>query len=287
MTKKTQEDIKQSPAETPDELPSEKIKRSFKQRLGRLLMITETKDKDKKLNVELRSIKDTMYETFCKEGIWKSEYINRMFRLYADKNKDIKILKPQFKLFSKYIMSIPGIDENESIRITQYLKTLRFIRAWLNPIVQDIKALAKQANDHATEQLKMEGTEEIFSVFDNETNAESHHTIAKKYFKDALENEFLKHEPLQKYNDERFLQEQTIIGDCFEDHDYQDLMIFALLWFHYFGKKNEVYDAFLPEQLETQQISFTIRQYNPTTISLWAFLKIIENLDFKKHIFMV
>jgi len=152
-----------------------------------------------------------------------------MFRLYAEKNKDIKILKPQFKLFSKYIMDIPGIDEKDTVRVTQYLKTLRFIRAGLNPILQDLKALAKDSHDFASKQSKTNITEDTFTVFDNEANAEIQHDFAKKYFNDMLENHFLKHQSLQKYDQERFLQEQTIIADCFEDHDYQDLMIFALL----------------------------------------------------------
>lgn len=150
MTKKTSVITNTIPAktapETPDNSPSEKTKHTFRQRLARLLMTTETKNKDKNLVSELKNIKDAMHENFCKEGTWKSEYINRIFRLYADKNEDIKIFKPQFKLFSKYSVDVPGISkisqqkkqknavdapeapQEEVIRITQYIKTLKFIR---------------------------------------------------------------------------------------------------------------------------------------------------------------
>jgi hypothetical protein len=151
MDKKKSEPDKNSlsnlPAKVPEKDISEHTKHTFRQRLARLLMVTETKDKS--LIGELSTIKDAMHENFCKEGTWKAEYINRIFRLYANKDKDIKISKPQFKLFSKYIVNVPGISQpqqaqqknpktkidttkvsqEETIRITQYLKTLRFIRA--------------------------------------------------------------------------------------------------------------------------------------------------------------
>jgi hypothetical protein len=64
-------------------------------------------------------------------------------------------------------------------------------------------------------------------------------------------------------------------------------MIFALMWFHYFDKKSEVYESFSDEQKKKTMISFKLHHFRPTTISLWAFLKIIENLDFKRHVFLI
>lgn len=271
--------IEKTSLDTDEESSSEKMKYTFKQYLGRVLMITETNRKNisKEMIAELIKAKDEMYNAFCKQGVWKSEYIDRMFRLYADKNQDIKILKPQLKIFSKYLMSIPDIDASEPIRITQYLKTLRFIRAWLDPLLQEIKSFAKEAKNHATQELKT--NDDAFTVFDNEAYAEAKNILAKQYLHETMSE--------QKYDQDRFMTEKNVISDCLEKNNYQDLMIFALLWFHYFEHKYEVYDAFMPEQLQTLQIPFTLPGFHPTTISLWAFLKIIEQLDFKKHVFSV
>ncbi len=271
--------IGETPLEINEEDSSEKIKYTFKQYIGRVLMITETNrtHTSKEMIAELVRAKNEMYSAFCKEGVWKSEYIDRMFRLYADKNQDIKILKPQLKLFSKYFMRVPGIDSSEPIRITQYLKTLRFIRAWLDPLLQECKSFAKDAKNNATQDLK--NTDEAFTVFENELDAEAKHVLAKQYLENIMSE--------YHYDQDRFASQANSISDCFDKHHYNDLMVFALLWFHYFEHKNHVYDAFTPEQLKNLQVAFTLPGFHPTALSLWAFLKIIEQLDFKKHIFSV
>lgn len=51
--------------EKPVDPALEKTKLSIKNRLGRLLMITEIKNKDKKLLAEVIKAKDNLYEAFC------------------------------------------------------------------------------------------------------------------------------------------------------------------------------------------------------------------------------
>ena len=276
MDKKLQTNNEQSlPSENPDDSSSDQIKFTMKQRLSRLFMVTERKDK--LLIPQLIPIKDAMHENFCHTWSWKSSYINDMFRLYAHKDQDITVSKPQLALFSKYLMSVPGIDTSEPIRITQYLKTLRFIRAWLDPLLQECTSFVKDAKNHAIQELKND--DEAFTVFDNEVDAEAKNVLAKKYLHKTMSE--------QEYDRDRFMAEKNIISDCVEKNNYHDLMTFAFLWFHYFEHKHEVYEAFTPEQLQTLQISFTLPGFHPTILSLWAFLKIIEQLDFKKHIFSV
>ena len=144
-----------------------------------------------------------------------------MFRLYVDKEKDIRIFKPQFKLFSKYAISVPDVSETEPIRVTQYIKTLRFIRKGLGPMMHQIKHLASVAKTHASEEIKKENVYENYTGYDRENEKQTEHSIARKHLKESMET--------QKYDSDRFLQEQTIIADCLKDNNYQDLMIFALL----------------------------------------------------------
>lgn len=265
------------PFENSDNLSPEQIKLTNKQRLWRLLMITEIKDKA--LVPDLIKIKNDMYENFCRTWVWKSEYINKIFRLYADKNQDIKILKPQLKLFSQYAVSIPDIPPTETLRVTQYIKTLKFIRRWLQPIIQEINLLVHDAKASAMKQLQTQHSGMIHTGYEMEDEKEAEHTLAKQRIKELMSS--------QQYDQERFLQEQTIVADSLKEDNYQELMMFALLWFHYFARKNDVYEVFFPQQLENTTISFTLPGFHPTNISLWAFLKIIEHLDFKKHLFSV
>jgi hypothetical protein len=111
----------------PQDPSADQIKLTIKQRLSRLLMSTERKDKA--LIPELIRIKDAMHTDFCLNGSWKSSYINDMFRLYDHKDQDITISKPQLALFSQYPVSIPEVPSTDPIKITQYIKTLRFVRA--------------------------------------------------------------------------------------------------------------------------------------------------------------
>lgn len=87
--------------------------------------------------------------------------------------------------------------------------------------MNDVKLLIKESNAHATAMAKQQPTEDVFSAFDNETNAVSHHVIAKKHLQ-TLMNE-------RNYDRDRFMAEHAIISDCFEKNNYKDLMIFALL----------------------------------------------------------
>lgn len=261
-------------AETPS---PEQIILTNKQRLWRLLMITEIKDKS--LVPDLIKIKNDMYENFCRTWVWKSEYINQIFRLYANKNQDIKIVKPQLKLFSQYAVSIPNIPPTETLRVTQYIKTLKFIRIGLQPVLQEIQTLVQEAKTYAMKQSEIEFSDTFHTGYDMEEQKQTEHVLVKQRIKEMMSS--------KSYDQEWFLQEQNIVADTLENHNYQELMLFALLWFHYFERKNDVYDAFLPEQLKTTNISFTLSGFHPTSISLWTFLKIIEHLNFKKHLFSV
>ncbi len=269
---------KQSPdSEISQEPSADQIKLTMKQRLSRLLMSTERKDKS--LIPELITIKNAMHENFCHTGSWQSSYINDIFRLYMHKNQDITISKPQLALFSQYAVNIPDVPSTDPIKITQYIKTLRFVRAWLQPLIGTIRSLVTDAKHYWSEQMKTEGTAIYNTSYDMEDDKQKEHKIAKEYLKKSMSS--------QKYNHDWFLQEQAIIAGTPDANNYQDLMAFALLWFHYFGKKSEVYDSFLPQQLETTKVSFTLPGFHPTNVTLWTFLKIIEHLDFKKHLFAV
>lgn len=278
MTENLQVNNEQTlPSEDPEEPSSEQMKLTVKQRLWRLLMITERKDKS--LVPQLVKIKDAMYENFCRTWTRESSYINKIFRLYADKDQDIKILKPQLKLFSQYPVTIPGVSMDQWLKVTQYIKTLKFIREWLSPIFNNIQSLTSEAKNFAAKKVSLENADMFHTHYDLEDEKQTEHGLAKQHLEESLVS--------QQCDLDRFLQESTLISTCFEDNNYQDLLSFALLWFHYFERKNDVYDAFTSEQLTTKYISFTLPGYHPTTLSLWTFLKIIEQLDFKKHLFAV
>lgn len=269
-------------SENSDDASPEQMKFTIKQRLWRLLMTTEIKDKS--LVPNLIEIKNNMYENFCRTWVWESSYINKIFWLYANKDQDIKIVKPQLKLFSQYPLNVPDVSDKEAIRVTQYIKTLRFIREWLQSTMQGIRPLVADAKQYAEKQVRKENVDTFHTNFDMEDEKQNEHTLAKQHLQTSMLSQ--KYD-IDGHDYDWFRQEQTIISDTFAANNYQDLMIFALLWFHYFNKKSEVYDAFLPEQLETQKITFTLPDFHPTTLSLWAFLKIIEHLDFKRHLFSV
>jgi hypothetical protein len=84
------------------------------------------------------------------------------------------------------------------------------------------------------------------------------------------------------YDWDRFSWEKAIMSGYFQQNNYQGLMIFALLWFHYLDRKHEVYDVFTREQLKDLTISLDLPGLRATEIPLWTFLKIIEHLDFKR-----
>lgn len=269
------------PEENSDESSSENTKRSIKNRLWRLLMITDIKDK--KLKPKLKEIKDEMYATFCRTWVREAEYVDRMFRIYANIDQDIRIFKPQFALFSQYPIHVKDVPTEESLKITQYMKTLRFIRNGLNWFMQHIKYMSSLAKDHAKWIIQSESTDEMFNTdYERETEAEKFRALAKKHLKHSMETVLPWSQ--QKYDWDWFVQEKNIIADTFEDNNYQDLMKFAMLWFHYFDKKSDVYDAFMPEQL-SMMIHFTVPGFRPTAISLREFLNVIEHLNFKKHLF--
>ncbi len=273
---KPQEHINPTISKTPEEDILDKSNYTIKQYLGRLLLFTDT---NKTLKPVLRKIKDEMYENFCRTKIFKSEDINKIFRLYADKHQDIRISKPQLKLFSKYPITVPDVAETENLRITQYIKTLKFIRKWLRPMMQNIQLLASDAKTHAADQMK-KNVGVMYSDYEGESEKATEHEIAKKYFTTWMETDSWRFS--QTYDQKRFFLEQDVIVDYIKHNDYQDLMIFALLWFYYFKKPNVVYEAFTPEELQWLTVSFTLPGFHPTSLSLWAFLKIIEHLDFKR-----
>lgn len=268
--------------ENSDDSSSDQITFTIKQRLWRLLMTTEIKDK--KLVPQLIEIKNAMYENFCRTWIRKSSYINDIFRLYADKDQDIKFFKPQLKIFSQYPINIPDVSATQWLKVSQYIKTLRFVREWLQSTIQGIRPFVTDAKQYAEKQMRKENVDTFHTNFDMEDDKQKEHALAKQHLQTSMLSQ--KYD-IDGHDYDWFRQEQSIISDAPNANNYQDVMIFALLWFHYFNKKAEVYDAFLPEQLETQKITFTLPDFHPTTLSLWTFLKIIEHLDFKKHLFGV
>gem|GEM_PF-6690422 len=151
-------------------------------------MITDIKDTA--LSPNLKKIKNEMYDVFCRTGIWKSEYINKIFRLYADKEQDIRITKLQLNFFSKYDLHIPDISETEKISVTQYVKTLKFLRHNLSPLLQQIKIFVSLAKTRASEQMKAENTDEIFSDFDRETEKAEEHALSRQYLQQSMETVF-------------------------------------------------------------------------------------------------
>jgi|GEM_PF-1536734 len=185
--------------------------------------------------------------------------MNRIFWLYADKDKDIAITKAQL-LIPKYLINIPEIPEEETIKLTQYIKILRFIRNSLNPIMHQIKSLVSNAKKHAEIRIRLESTDEVYSTYDSENEKLAERTIAKDRLKESLEE--------IGYDRNRFTGEKAVISDSFEENNYQNLMVFALFGFHYFNKKHEVYDAFMPEQHKDIVVSLDIPGFRKTNISL-------------------
>jgi hypothetical protein len=116
-------------------------------------------------------------------------------------------------------------------------------------------------------------------MYDIEDQKQKEHMLAKKHLEAGMEQEW--------YTQEWFLAQEKMISSHMDAQNYQVLMEFALLWFHYFWKRSAVYDAFSSQQFDTFMVSFTLPGFHPTSISLWTFLTIIEHLDFKKHIFSV
>lgn len=93
-----------------------------------------------------------------------------------------------------------------------------------------------------------------------EDEKQREHEYARKHLRDAMSN--------TPYNHDRLLQHQHTVPSDISANGYKDLMEFALLGFTYFNNKSAVYDAFLPEQLTSEQVSFTLPGFHPTTLSL-------------------
>lgn len=276
------------PSEDSDKPMSEEVKRSFVDKIFRLLIVTDLTPEE--LKPDLVRIKDDMYKNFSQNGVRWSDYVNNIFWLYANKDQDIVISKPHLKLFSKQIVTISDVPQEEQLKVPQYIKTLKFIRARMNPLMQNIKYFISIAKDHGVSRSNWEHENIPFNTaFDKEAEIEFEkkqaNIYAHEHFKKSMETVLPGSQ--QKYDWDRFQQEQILISDTFDQNNYQDLMIFAFLWFHYFDQKNAVYDAFMEEKLHSIKITFTAPwSKHPTDISLYAFLKIIEKLNFKKHLFV-
>ena len=274
MNKKSQEiNPAKNPTKNTENPPSENIKRSARKRLGRVLMITEFGR-----NAEVTKTKDELYDSFdAASWSFDSKYANHLFRLYADKDKDITITKAHF--FAKYTINIPDVPKEEAIRLTHYIKTLRFIRNWLKPVTHQIKSFASDAKTHAAKKISTENADEVYSTYDRENEKLAEHNTAKGHLRKLMEE--------KGYDRDRFNQEKDIISGYFQKNNYQDLMVFALFGFYYFDRKQDVYEAFTSEQRKNIIISFDMPGFRRTSVPLWTFLKIIEHLDFKKHLFSV
>jgi hypothetical protein len=151
------------------------------------------------------------------------------------------------------------------------------------PYAHDIKPLVKQARKNALDDHP-EHKEEIFSSRESELESSHLRKSAKQHLDELLKEKFA--DAYVKYDQDWFMQQCKEMSSN-TLNDYQELMMFAVLGFHYFKKKDAVYNAFTPEQLESQ-IPFDLPDYpldDPYLISLKDLLGILEQLNFKTHLF--
>ncbi|MFA6256374.1 MAG: hypothetical protein WC606_04285 [Candidatus Absconditabacterales bacterium] len=268
-------------------LLSEEEKLSNKQKLMKLFLTSELKFKNKKLWKPLSSAKENIIKNFH-DGGCDSIDIDKLFWIYFDKDKDkdvfipdhIKSRLPQYKVF------INAMPNDRMLFVHEYFSILKHIRTGIEPFVTQVRPLLQLTKTYTRNELHKDGSDEMYSGFENEEHEEKYHKLAKERFAGLLLVQNDVEHNQQKYDRDRFQQELSVISDTWQENDHKKLIVFAVLGIHYFDKKNLVFDAFTSAQLK-MGISFALPGYMPdaTSLTLEEFLIIIQQLNFKKYFF--
>lgn len=91
----------------------------------------------------------------------------------------------------------------------------------LQPILQEIQTLVQEAKIYAMQELETQFSDTFHTGYDMEEQKQTEHVLVKQRIQEIMSS--------KSYDQERFLQEQTIVSDSLEKDNYQELMVFALL----------------------------------------------------------
>ena len=98
---------------------------------------------------------------------------------------------------------------------------LLFLRRGLAPIIQKAKSFLSIAQSHALEKMKLENIEGIYTGYDVEYQKDREDLFVKNHLQDSMVS--------QEYDLSWFSLQKNSIVDRFDQNNYQDLMVFALL----------------------------------------------------------
>ena len=208
-----------------------------------------------------------------------------MFWIYFNEDKDVFIPKHLQSRLHQYSVFVRNLSEKSSLTIDQYLQVLHDIRHELVPFVQDIQPLYSLAHEHANQIIQQE-SDDIYSDFDTEQTAEKKYLLAKQKLQTLLQEKvFLNH---QRYDSKSFKAKYLNIASSWNQPGYTDLILFAVLGIHHFRDSKKVFSSFTEEQLK-EKLEFSLESGFPKSFSLTLkdFLVIIEQLNFKKHLFTI
>ncbi len=265
-----------------DEIFSSDLKQdklSRKQKIMKLLLTTELKNKH--LWKPLREAKTDLIRNF-KNGSFESQDVNVLFWIYFHEDKDVFVATHLKKYLWKYTVNIDGISQDNPITLHHYLELLKSIRHELAPLVASLKPLVDTSVAHAHKVVKEEFSEEVFSDYQVQTEAE----ILRTTIKNTLLSSIKKELSICQCTLERYQQEKNSIGDKFVSGDIFAVIKFAVLGGNLFEHMNDVFHAFSSEQLD-QYIDFSSVYHIPISLSLRDFLTIIDQLNFKKNFFKI
>ncbi|MFA7717588.1 MAG: hypothetical protein WC875_02645 [Candidatus Absconditabacterales bacterium] len=251
--------------------------------LLKILLTTETSKESKHLRPSLRPIKRKLAENFSlSDKSFQGDDLNELLWIYLNEGTDITIKDEQKKHLPEYKAKITLAPPSEfkEMPLHHYIALLNsiiktlflFFECDIKPLIEKAKKLALQDNP------RQEG--DVYTVGERELQYAYVHGSAKQHFDGLMEEKL-------EYDQDRFDKQCAQISGTFAQNSYKELMVFALLGFHYFDKKNDVYAAFTPECLESQ-ISFDLPDYpeeSSYTLSVKEFLQIMEQLNFKKNLF--
>lgn len=253
---------------------SEQKKLSMKRQLMKLFLTSDIKNA--KLWKPLRLSKTELIRNLH-DGWFDVAKVNSLFWIYFHDHKDIHTPRHLKWLISKQHVFVDRVDHPFSL--DEYLFILKKIRVALEPFTKSIqklldlsKAVAPKNTDNLAVSSKQKADEDYHPMFTkqqlvNEASSELH---ADEICTDTW-----------------FSSLCTTIWTTREQNNYQDLILFAVLGMHYFDKKQLVYSAFSQEDVENATLHFeaSTRHEASIDLSLWEFLAIVDQLNFKKHFF--
>lgn len=259
-----------------EEIPKKKL--SINQHLMKIFLTSDIKNK--KLWKPLSSVKSELIRNFH-DGWFDANKVNALFWVYFNDNRDIFVPRHLQSFVAKQEVFVDGVDC--SLVLDEYFSILQKIRVTLEPFTQNIQQFLTLAKDYAHDVVHRQGIDDMYSSFDQEEVSEQYLTIAKKKFLSLLASE---KNADDIFTDAWFTSLCDTIWNTREKDAYKDLIYFAVLGMHYFNKKNLVYRALSQENLINSPVSFVATKGDELIeITVWDFLAIVEQLNFKKNFF--